>query len=96
MKLRGHKIDFLKQREEKPKSKENKYTERSPEMGELGVQSSVINSMNEIKPVVPAPVIERKVSKSIEKIECNFCKRKYSNTYNLRKHILSAHDKMID
>jgi len=92
MKLRGHKIDFLKQREEKPKSKENKITE----MGEIGLQNSVMNPVYETKPAIPAPVIEKKPSKSVDKIECNFCKRKYSNTYNLRKHILSAHDKVLE
>jgi len=65
-------------------------------MGEIGLQNSVMNPVYDSKPAVPAPVIEKKPSKTVDKIECNFCKRKYSNTYNLRKHILSAHDKVLE
>jgi len=97
MKLRGHKIDFLKHREEKQKPKDLNFTERNPEIDAVGHQTSILNPVQERKPAMPPiAVIEKKAPKSGEKIECNFCKRKYSTTFNLRKHILSVHDKILE
>jgi len=92
MKLRGHRLEFLKNKDEKTKLKENKHFERNLELGGVGLQNVF---KPERKPAMP--VNERKsISKSADKIECNFCSRKYSNNFNLRKHILAAHDKMLD
>eukprot|EP00092_Neocalanus_flemingeri_P018110 GFUD01019600.1.p1 GENE.GFUD01019600.1~~GFUD01019600.1.p1 ORF type:complete len:1223 (-),score=333.86 GFUD01019600.1:265-3882(-) len=88
LKLRGHKVEFLKPRDEKrtrTRSKEIKPAEVKPVARRVKAKD-IVSAANEKK--IPL--------KTTEKVECNFCTRKYSNNFNLRKHILSAHDKLLD
>merc|ERR1712034_113165 len=71
LKLRGHKIEFLRNREDKQKSKENKVVESKSEVVPNRMQSIAPKPVNDRKPPV----------KTSGKIECNFCSRKYSNNF---------------
>ena len=89
LKRKGHQIDILRSKDEK--RKETKST--GVEVKHIN-ENKILLKSNDKRPFSKAKSDQKITLKTSEKLQCTHCTRKYSNGFNLRKHILFTHDKI--